>query len=106
MLAQNRQSTNMHRQNQNSTSIRNITASIYYIHTSLRYKKARTTETAEVTWREHDVNIACDWSTPTPRPGPPQCSTVFARLEIGLARATPGTKKNTKLCTRLLKKNG
>ena len=51
--------------------------------------------------REHDVNIACDWSTPPPRPGPPQCSTVFARVEIGLARATPGTKKNARLSTRL-----
>jgi len=106
MLAQNRQSTNIHQQNQNSTSIRNI---IYFIHTSLRYKKACgnwnrlshmagtrrkhrmwlvdsppcsgvpqftlftlhfvtkrrvATETASVTWREHDVNIACDWLTP------------------------------------------
>jgi len=34
MLAQNRQITNIHRQNQNSTSNRNI---IHFIHTSLRY---------------------------------------------------------------------
>jgi len=36
MLAQNWQCTNIHRQNQNGTSIRNV---IYFIHTSLRYKK-------------------------------------------------------------------
>jgi len=67
MLAQNRQITNIHQQNQNRTSIRNI---IHFIHTSLRYKNgaalARTTETTRVTWREHDINIACDWSIPYP----------------------------------------
>jgi len=63
---------------------------------------ARTTETARVTWREHDINIACDWSTPHL----PQCSTVFDRVEIGLARVNPGTKKNAKFLNQLLKKNG
>jgi len=33
-------------------------------------------------------------------------STVFARVEIGLARLTSGTKKNAKFLNRLLKKNG
>jgi len=33
-------------------------------------------------------------------------STVFAQVEIGLARLTPGTKKNAKFLNRLLKKNG
>jgi len=31
---------------------------------------------------------------------------VFARVEIGLARLTPGTKKNAKFLNQLLKKNG
>jgi len=33
-------------------------------------------------------------------------STVFARVEIGLARLTPGMNKNAKFLNRLLKKNG
>jgi len=40
-----------------------------------------------------------DWTTPP-------ASTVFARVEIGFAQATPGTKKNAKFLNRLLKKNG
>jgi len=43
-----------------------------------------------------------DWMT-----APHHCkSTVFARVEIGLARSTPGTKMNAKFLNRLLKKNG
>jgi len=43
-----------------------------------------------------------DWTTPSHH-----CkSTVFARVEIGLAWSKPGTKKNTKFLNRLLKKNG
>jgi len=99
MLAQNWQITNIHLQNQNSTSIRNI---IQFIHTSLRYKMARTTETARVTWCEHDKHHVWLVKLPTP----PQCSTVFARVEIGLARVRPGMKKDAKFLNRLLKKNG
>ena len=37
-------------------------------------------------------------------PTPVQCSTVFARVEIRLARVNPGKKKNAKFLNRLLKK--
>jgi len=42
-----------------------------------------------------------EWTNP-----PHPCkSTVFARVEIGLTRSTPGMKKNAKFFNRLLKKN-
>ena len=90
MLAQNRQITNIHRQNQNRTSIRNI---IHFIHTSLHCKNddalARTTETASVTWCEHDINITCDWSIPHP-------GAVFHSFCQGRNQACPGESGHEK----------
>jgi len=77
-LHKNWQSTNIYRQNENSTAIRNI---IHFIHTSLRDKTAHTTKAA--TQRKH-----CVWLVQHPP------ATVFDWLEIGLTRVKPGTEKN------------
>jgi len=62
MLAQNRQITNIHWQNQNSSSVRNI---IHFIHTSLCYKNGaynwnRQSHMAR-TWQKH-----CMWLVDSP----------------------------------------
>jgi len=82
MLAQNRQSTNIHWQNQNSTSIRDI---IYFIHTSLRYRKG------VYNWNRlrHMVGIACDWLTPQP-------AAVFHSFWPGRNWACPGNTRHEK----------
>ena len=62
-------------------------------------KKARTTETTRLTWREHDVNIVCDWLTPHP-------AAVFHSFWPGRNRACPGNtghEKEREIFDRLLK---
>jgi len=44
-----------------------------------------------------------DWTTP---PAPLQIHSFCPGRNLGLARATPGMKKNAKFLNRLLKKNG